>query len=128
VAVPPDATRSEPGPLLVGDDGSAHARRAVRHAEALAERLQRGLVRLHVEDGDPVEGLVRAARERRACLAVAGTRGRGPLHGSLLGSVSTGLVRAAGRPVVLVSQRASPAGIAGAYLGVRDQRDRGSCG
>lgn len=35
-----------------------------------------------------------------------GTRGRGPLHGRLLGSVSTGLVRTAGRPVVLVSEHA----------------------
>jgi len=110
VAVPPDAALGEPGPVLVGDDGSDHGRRAVRHAEALAGRLGRGLVHLHVEDGDPVEELARAARERRACLAVTGTRGRGPLRGQLFGSVSAGLVRAAGRPVMLVSERAgSPA-------------------
>ncbi|HEY7076717.1 MAG TPA: universal stress protein [Solirubrobacteraceae bacterium] len=110
VAVPPDAALAEPGPVLVGDDGSDHAGRAVRHAEALAGRLGRELVRHHVEDGDPVEELARAAHEQRACLAVTGTRGRGPLRGQLLGSVSTGLVRAAGRPVMLVSQRAgSPA-------------------
>ena len=106
VVVPPDAALREPGPVLVGDDGSEHGRRAVRHAEALAARLDRDLVRMHVEDGDPVEELARAAREQRACLAVAGTRGRGPLRGQLFGSVSTGLVRAAGRPVMLVSERA----------------------
>ena len=61
---------------------------------------------MHVEDGDPVEALARAARERRACLVVTGTRGRGPLRGQLFGSVSTGLVRAAGRPVMLVSAHA----------------------
>ena len=106
VVVPPDAALREPGPVLVGDDGSEHGRRAVRHAEALAARLDRDLVRMHVEDGDPVEELARAAREQRACLPVTGTRGRGPLRGQLFGSVSTGLVRAAGRPVMLVSAHA----------------------
>jgi nucleotide-binding universal stress UspA family protein len=47
-----------------------------------------------------------AAHEHRACLVVAGTRGRGPLRGELFGSVSTGLVRIAARPVVLVSEHA----------------------
>jgi nucleotide-binding universal stress UspA family protein len=108
VAVAPDAALREPGPVLVGDDGSEHGRRAVLHAEAVAARLGRGLLRVHVEDGDPVEGLARAAREQRACLAVTGTRGRGPLRGRLFGSVSTGLVRAAGRPVMLVSEHAGP--------------------
>lgn len=108
VVVAPGDALNEPGPVLVGDDGSEHAQRAVRHAQELAARLDRDLVPLHVEDGDPVEGLARAAREQRACLAVTGTRGRGPLRGQLLGSVSTGLVRTAGRPVVLVSERARP--------------------
>jgi nucleotide-binding universal stress UspA family protein len=108
VAVPPGAALREPGPVLVGDDGSEHGRRAVRHAEALAGLLERELVPVYVVDGDPVEELARTARERRACLAVAGTRGRGPLRGEILGSVSTGLVRTAGRPVVLVSQGADP--------------------
>jgi nucleotide-binding universal stress UspA family protein len=106
VVVPPDAALHEPGPVLVGDDGSEHGRRALGHAEALASRIKRDLVRVHVEEGDPVEALARAAREGRACLAVVGTRGRGPLHGQLFGSVSTGLVRAAGRPVMLVSAHA----------------------
>jgi nucleotide-binding universal stress UspA family protein len=106
VVVPPDAALREPGPVLVGDDGSEHGRRAVGHAEALAARLERGIVCVRVEDGDPVEALARAAREQRACLAVAGTRGRGPLRGQLFGSVSTGLIRAAGRAVMLVSAHA----------------------
>jgi nucleotide-binding universal stress UspA family protein len=106
MVVPPELALREPVPVVVGNDGSEHGRRAVRHAEALAARLDRDLVLLHVEDGDPVVGLARAGREQRACMTVTGTRGRGPLHGRLLGSVSTGLVRAAGRPVVLVSARA----------------------
>lgn len=105
VVAPGDALR-EPGPVLVGDDGSEHGRRAVRHAEALAARLERGLVRVRVEDGDPVEKLSRAGRRQRACLAVTGTRGRRPLRGQLFGSVSTELVRTAGRPVMLVSEHA----------------------
>ena len=106
VAVAQDDALREPGPVLVGDDGSDHARRAVRHAEVLAARLDRDLVPVRVEKGDPVEELARDARERRACLVVAGTRGRGPLRAELLGSVSTGLVREAGRPVMLVSAHA----------------------
>ena len=111
VVVPPDAAVREPGPVIVGEDGSEHGRRAVGHAEVLCARLDRRLVQKHVEDGDPVEELVRAAHELRACVAVAGTRGRGPLRGQLFGSVSAGLVRGAGRPVMLVSERAgAPAG------------------
>lgn len=106
VVVAPDAALHEPGPVLVGDDGSEHGRRAVGHGQALASRIERDLLRVHVQDGDPAEALARAARDRRACLAVVGTRGRGPLRGELFGSVSTGLVRAAGRPVVLVSAHA----------------------
>ena len=106
VVVPPDAALREAGPILVGNDESEHGRRAVRHAEVLAARLERPLVHMQVDDGDPAEELARAAREQRACLAVVGSRGHGPLRGQLFGSVSTSLVRAAGRPVVLVSEHA----------------------
>jgi nucleotide-binding universal stress UspA family protein len=104
--VPHGAALREPGPVLAGDDGSEHARRAVRHAEALAERLGRPLERIEADEGDAAEALARAGRDRRACVVVVGTRGRGPLRAELFGSVSTGVVRAAGRPVVLVSQHA----------------------
>jgi nucleotide-binding universal stress UspA family protein len=109
VVVGPGAEVGAPGPVLVGDDGSDHARRAVGHAEALAERIGREVVRMHAEDGDPVKALSEAARERQACLLVTGTRGRGPLHGEVFGSVSTGLVHASGRPVMLVSPHAPAA-------------------
>jgi nucleotide-binding universal stress UspA family protein len=112
VVVPPDAALREPGPVLVGDDGSEHGGRAVGQAEILCARLDRRLVQMRVEEGDPVDELVRAAHELRACVAVAGTRGRGPLRGQLFGSVSAGLVRGAGRPVMLVSERAvAPTGV-----------------
>ena len=67
-------------------------------------------VTLAVEEGDPVEVLVQVARERSAALLVAGSRGRGMLRSTLLGSVSTGLVRAAGRPVAVISPAAGSLG------------------
>jgi nucleotide-binding universal stress UspA family protein len=65
-----------------------------------------------VEDGDPAQTLAAVAREQSAALLVTGTRGRNPLSSALLGSVSDGLVRAAGRPVALVPASAgdTPAG------------------
>ena len=106
VVVPPGAALREPGPVLVGDDHSPHGSRAVRHAEAVGARLRREVVCVHVEDEDPVHALARAAREQRACLVVVGTRGRGLVRSQIFGSVSTGLIAAAGRPVMLVSPHA----------------------
>ena len=153
VAVPRGAALDEPGPVVVGYDGSADSLRAARHAAALAARLRRELVLLHVagdggvrpdeelardlhaagvgglgddpgrpalelsvrlavEDGDPVQVLAAVGREEAAALLVTGTRGRNALSSALLGSVSVGLVSAAGRPVALVPASAgeTPAG------------------
>ena len=102
VVVPPDAVVGGAGPVLAGDDGSDHAARAMRHAAALAARLGRELVTRVIDDGEPVAELAEAARAASACLVVVGTRGRGPMRAELFGSVSTGVVQTAGRPVVLV--------------------------
>jgi nucleotide-binding universal stress UspA family protein len=112
VTVPPEAALAEPGPVLVGDDGSDHARRAVHHAAALADRLGRELVRVEADGNDPAQVLAAAGLERRACLIATGTRGRGPMRAELLGSVSSGLIRTAERPVMLVPASAgeAPAG------------------
>lgn len=52
VTVTRGATLEERGPILAGYDGSAHSLRAARHAAALAARMRRELVLLHVADGD----------------------------------------------------------------------------
>jgi nucleotide-binding universal stress UspA family protein len=102
VTVPPDGRVAERGPVLVGDDGSDHAHRAVRHATWLAQRMGRDLIRMNVAAGDPALAIGDAGRAQQACLVVVGTRGRGPLRAELFGSVSIGLVQTAARPVVLV--------------------------
>jgi nucleotide-binding universal stress UspA family protein len=150
VVVPRGAALEEPGPVVAGYDGSAGGLRAARHAAALAVRLGRELVLVHVtrdkaveadeqlarelyaaavaglgedpsgrrldlrvrlvvEEGDPVQVLAAIAREESAALLVTGTRGRNALSSALLGSVSAGLVAAAGRPVVLVPASAGEA-------------------
>lgn len=50
--------------------------------------------------------LVDAAAERDATVIVTGTHGRSRMYGALLGSVAEGVMRHAGRPVLLVPQGA----------------------
>jgi nucleotide-binding universal stress UspA family protein len=65
VAVPVDAALAEPGPVLAAYDGSAHSMRAARNGAALAARMGRDLVLLHVTegDGDPVRADEKLGRE-----------------------------------------------------------------
>lgn len=58
-----------------------------------------------IDHGEPVEQMTRAARDRAAPVIVLGTRGSGAVGEMLLGSVSAGVVCAAGRPVVLAGPR-----------------------
>lgn len=52
--------------------------------------------------GPAVERILEVADERDADLIVVGSRGHGTVIGSVLGSVSMGLVRKSRRPVVVV--------------------------
>ena len=71
----------------------------------IAEAMRRGIPVI------PRAEMLAELMRFKSCVAVAGTRGRGPLRGQLFGSVSTGLVRGAGRPVMLVSEHSgSPSG------------------
>lgn len=52
IAVTRGAVLAERGPVIAGYDGSEHSLQAARHGVALAAGLRRGLVLLHVADGD----------------------------------------------------------------------------
>jgi nucleotide-binding universal stress UspA family protein len=58
--------------------------------------------RLEVRTGDPALQLERSADENGADLIVVGARGHSVAHRLLLGSVSTGLLHHARRPVLVV--------------------------
>ena len=67
--------------------------------------------------------LLDAADEADAGAVVCGTHGRGAVMRALLGSVSTGLVHHAGRPVLVVPEEAAPA--SGPLLIAFDDSDHG---
>lgn len=60
--------------------------------------------------GETVETIVALADEKNVDLIVLGSRGRGPVASTLLGSVSQGVARHASRPVLVVKAAKIPAG------------------
>jgi nucleotide-binding universal stress UspA family protein len=83
---------------------------ALRRGDALLDDLARGDTSVDrvVELGDPLELLLATITEG-AALAVVGSRGRGPARAALLGSVSSALVHASPRPVIVVPPGAAVA-------------------
>lgn len=79
-----------------------------RQGDATCERARQMLevagfaVRVHVDTGDPVEAILRCARECGCDLIVMGTRGLGALQGIALGSVANRVVQRSSTPVALV--------------------------
>ena len=59
-----------------------------------------------VLEGDPAEQIVELASLRDVDLIVVGSRGLGPVAGTLLGSVSREVLRHADRPVLVATRRA----------------------
>ena len=81
----------------------ARARRALDEARRLVE--QAGVeAEYELLEGDPAKEVAKLAEKRDADLVVVGTRGIGAVAGSLLGSVSAGVVRRSHRPVVVVRE------------------------
>ena len=86
------------------DDIASRLEAAARDCERGALRGLQGClpdVTVVVDHGDPVEQISGAARDRAVSVIVLGTRGSGAVGELLLGSVSAGVVCAAGRPVML---------------------------
>jgi nucleotide-binding universal stress UspA family protein len=108
------------GSIVCGVDGSAESERALHVAGDLADRMWSHLVPLymddgtwedapagdgshvHVEPGEPVDGLRWRALGDAALLIVVGSRGRGALRAAVLGSVSGALAATAPLPVLVV--------------------------
>jgi len=77
------------------------AKRLIKEGRKMLKgRRVRGLI----VEGDPAEKIVSAAKDGRYDLIVMGARGLGKMKSLLLGSVSSGVVQKADRPVLIVKQ------------------------
>lgn len=83
--------------LKIVEQAAVQARSAGLEVEALTWR------------GNPVERICALAEEHDARLIVVGSHGWGPFKRALFGSVSTGVLHHARRPVLVVRGDASPA-------------------
>ncbi len=105
VAAPePDFVGYRAGPQHVRDAVAGSLRHEHRELELLAETMRaRGVTTepLMVQ-GPTVEAIVQKAADVGADLVILGSHGRGAVLRALLGSVSEGVLRRAGRPVLIV--------------------------
>jgi nucleotide-binding universal stress UspA family protein len=85
----------------------------LRHADEVAALVEAQAGEAEVEaevevlEGDPADRIVELARSRDVDLIVVGSRGRGHITETLLGSVSREVVRHADRPVLVAARRAA---------------------
>jgi nucleotide-binding universal stress UspA family protein len=84
--------------------------RAEQAATSAVERLEAQGIRASgsVRSGRALDEIIAFADEQDADLIVAGSSTRGPVAAALLGSVPLGLVRRAGRPVLVVTEPGRP--------------------
>lgn len=105
-------------PIIIYGEGGVAPEPWVARAEA-KEKMQKleaqahhGRVESLVMEGDPVEMILRAAKETKSDVIVLGTHGRAALSRLLLGSVAEAVLRQAPCPVLTVKSlpRRKPAG------------------
>jgi nucleotide-binding universal stress UspA family protein len=82
-------------------DPTPHDTELLEEAAALAAR-EGVLATTTLLRGDTVDELVEYASSHDVDLVVVGSRGHGPITGTLLGSVSLGVLRRSQRPVAIV--------------------------
>lgn len=94
-------TLVSPAQMLADYWGNAAGREAVRPACSLLESA--GVPHaVHLEHGELAETIEAIARRHECDLIVMGTRGMGAVGNLVLGSVATGVIQFADRPVTLV--------------------------
>jgi nucleotide-binding universal stress UspA family protein len=119
------ASEASGGTIVCGVDGSPESERALHVAAGLAERMMIELLPVYVDDGkrrhasvgdegplhvdygEPADGLRRRAVGDDGRLIAVGSRGRGALSAAVLGSVSGALAATAPVPVLVVPPTAS---------------------
>ena len=94
------------GGSLYKEKTSEHLNRARTALDAARKMAEEDGVEgeFEVFEGDAAEEIANIAESRNADLVVVGTRGLGSIAGSLLGSVSAGVIRRSKRPVVVVHE------------------------
>ena len=115
-----EAASSRQHVILVGDDGSRAAGRAVEWAKRLAQATEATLEVLHVtassgpvpsddhtartvvKDGHPASAIMETAEDRDVDLIVLGRRGSGGFPSLPLGTTAHHVAAASGRPVAVV--------------------------
>ena len=99
-----------PFPLL----GDPYYQRSLEHSLEMARAaVETAVLRAEIAhvaaegeviEGDPATEIVKLAESRDVDLIVVGSRGHGPLASTIVGSVSTAVIKKAGCPVIVVNE------------------------
>jgi nucleotide-binding universal stress UspA family protein len=109
---PTEPLRRSEDPRVAAAVAKAAARTAAEHGIPATA---------HVSVGDPARAICAAAEELDTDLVVVGSRGRGALRASLLGSVSSAVARRCRRPVTIVAAGARVATTAASAVAAAEE-------